>query len=666
MAVPWVLEWLFWLLGVSLFLVLVPLVFLYLLDRRSFRPFKPSAKPSRTLGNRRYAASAVPAMVDTVIIGSGQGGLSCGAVLSQFGETVVVCEQHEVTGGGAHTFAANGKTKWRFDAGLHITIPPHEQALQLACGAAAPPVAFDMLHDAAGASDYIALGGGAAAGEEPLPVVAGPLSGGPLHLETALAARFPSMAGALRRYFSLADAVQLRFGLLIGAAILPGWLRCAFLRSPPMALWRRWAAKTAAEGLLETIPGDSEEARRLRSYMVGLWLDTGAPPSRGSFFMQTAVLGGWQKLGEAYPRGGPQRTALALVEAIEGRGGAVFVRCPVAAVVMGGGGGGGGGGGVAAACGVRLANGDVIRARRVVSAIGYRATEVLLAASAPAPARAPAPLATQQSAGFVMANIGLNGTARELGIDDATLWLQPADASNGFDALRGERAFFADPLGVPESQIPAGITFPSVKGRDGHVGEAGAPQATCVHHSCQILVPAEWVWFAAHAPVGGELPAGGSRHAPPHLAREGQAAYDALKLRWSARLLSLLHAHFPRTKGRVEFCDLSTPLTLEHYLRAVGGAGVGLDVTPQRFVDPAEMAELDARHPRVPGLWRAGQDYLMCGQVMAAASGIITALRMRGVADTARFAVRAVRLLLASRKAPAAGGGQSAKEHKSQ
>ena len=85
-------------------------------------------------------------------------------MLSQFGETVVVCEQHEVTGGGAHTFAANGKTKWRFDAGLHITIPPHEQALQLACGAAAPPVAFDMLHDAAGASDYIALGGGAAAG----------------------------------------------------------------------------------------------------------------------------------------------------------------------------------------------------------------------------------------------------------------------------------------------------------------------------------------------------------------------------------------------------------------------------------------------------------------------------------------------------------------------
>ena len=93
---------------------------------------------------------------------------------------------------------------------------------------------------------------------------------------------------------------------------------------------------------------------------------------------------------------------------------------------------------------------------------------------------------------------------------------------------------------------------------------------------------------------------------------------------------------------------------------------MGLDVTPERFVEPAEMAELDARHPRVLGLWRAGQDYLMCGQVMAAASGIITALRMRGFADTARFAVRAAYLLLASRKTPSAGAGQSPKERKSQ
>ena len=94
-----------------------------------------------------------------------------------------------------------------------------------------------------------------------------------------------------------------------------------------MSFWRTWASKTGAEGLMEIIPGDSVEARKLRSYMTGLWLDTGSPPSRGSFFMQSAVFGGWQKLGEAYPIGGPQKTVLRMVETIEKNGGKVFVRC---------------------------------------------------------------------------------------------------------------------------------------------------------------------------------------------------------------------------------------------------------------------------------------------------------------------------------------------------
>ena len=131
-----------------------------------------------------------------------------------------------------------------------------------------------------GASDYIALSGDFK--ETPLPVLPGPLSGGPLHLERELSRRFPAQAGALRDYFTLADAVQLRFGLLIASAVFPSWIRRLLLLSPLFALWRRWAGRTGAEGLHEVIPGDEEEQRRLRSYLIGLWLDTGAPPSRGS------------------------------------------------------------------------------------------------------------------------------------------------------------------------------------------------------------------------------------------------------------------------------------------------------------------------------------------------------------------------------------------------
>ena len=96
------------------------------------------------------------------------GGLSTAAVLSQFGYKVVVFEQHEVTGGGAHCFAADGKSKWQFDAGFHITIPQHEMLLQLACGSASLPVPFDKLSEpSTGASDYVVLGEGPQ-GEEPL------------------------------------------------------------------------------------------------------------------------------------------------------------------------------------------------------------------------------------------------------------------------------------------------------------------------------------------------------------------------------------------------------------------------------------------------------------------------------------------------------------------
>jgi phytoene dehydrogenase-like protein len=52
--------------------------------------------------------------VDVVIIGSGIGGLSCGALLARYGLRVVVCESHAIAGGAAHGFERNG---YRFDSG---------------------------------------------------------------------------------------------------------------------------------------------------------------------------------------------------------------------------------------------------------------------------------------------------------------------------------------------------------------------------------------------------------------------------------------------------------------------------------------------------------------------------------------------------------------------
>ena len=51
---------------------------------------------------------------DVIVIGSGIGGLTAGALLSRYGKRVVVCESHTVAGGAAHSFRRQG---FEFDSG---------------------------------------------------------------------------------------------------------------------------------------------------------------------------------------------------------------------------------------------------------------------------------------------------------------------------------------------------------------------------------------------------------------------------------------------------------------------------------------------------------------------------------------------------------------------
>src|SRR5918911_1172419 len=54
---------------------------------------------------------------DTVVVGSGLGGLSVAAHLAAAGRRVLVCEQYDVAGGCSQVFRR--KRQWQFDVGLH-------------------------------------------------------------------------------------------------------------------------------------------------------------------------------------------------------------------------------------------------------------------------------------------------------------------------------------------------------------------------------------------------------------------------------------------------------------------------------------------------------------------------------------------------------------------
>ncbi|CAN0409348.1 unnamed protein product, partial [Ectocarpus sp. 12 AP-2014] len=55
--------------------------------------------------------------VDVVVVGAGIGGLTCAALLAQYGLDVTVCESHTIPGGCAHSFERDG---YKFDSGPSI------------------------------------------------------------------------------------------------------------------------------------------------------------------------------------------------------------------------------------------------------------------------------------------------------------------------------------------------------------------------------------------------------------------------------------------------------------------------------------------------------------------------------------------------------------------
>jgi len=253
-------------------------------------------------------------------------------------------------------------------------------------------------------------------------------------------------------------------------------------------------------------------------------------------------------------------------------------------------------------------------------------------------------LKTKQSAGFVMANVAIEGSAAELGIGCSNLWVQPSCPANHFNVFKGIEGFLEAPTSVPADQIPMLITFPSVKDRKWAEEHPG--------YECgQILALAEWDWFKQHLE---ESP--WAHNAPPHVQRKDPAGYEALKAKWSMRLEELLFRYYPQLKGKIAFMNISTPLTIEHYLRSDGngsgggGGAIGLDVTPERFTCESEIRQLNMKSP-LPDLWLTGQDVLLCGVPLAQASGLVTAAKILGVFGGFRFALRSARLLLASKLA---------------
>jgi len=422
---------------------------------------------------------------------------------------------------------------------------------------------------------------------------------GESHLAT-LRKLFPTEQGAISTYLQRSYCSMLFVQVFLFARLLPKkwqkryWALCRWLK-----LESRCCVDVTAKEFLPSITRNPQ----LSSLLSSMWIDTGARPDRASFMMTAAVFRGIAMEGGCYPRGGSTALAAELASTIEAHGGRLLVRCPVTEVLVD----------QNSVIGVKLGADVSVKSRTVVSSAGYINTYKIVSESVRSRLGIPATVsAVPQSAGFVMANIGLDAPPDDLGITNANTWNIPCNSSG--DHFPCLEKYFADPDQCSAIETPAFITFPSVK--------AGAKGSKVT--SCQILFMAEYSWFARFRGSGESK----GRAVPEE--------YERVKGVWADKAQSLLLKYFPRCEGHIALCNISTPLSIEQYLGAHQGGAVGIDVTPARFCDAKVREQLDVVTP-IEGLYMTGQDVGFLGVTLCQLTGVLSAFRIAGFSSSLKI-----------------------------
>jgi len=87
-----------------------------------------------------------------------------------------------------------------------------------------------------------------------------------------------------------------------------------------------------------------------------------------------------------------------------------------------------------------------------------------------------------------------------------------------------------------------------------------------------------------------------------------------------------LYEKLPQLRGRVDYYEVSTPLSTEWFCAYRHGELYGLDHDPARL----RQTWLGPR-TRIEGLWLTGQDVLTCGVTGAMMAGLLTTTAILGL-----------------------------------
>jgi len=514
-----------------------------------------------------YKQQALDDHWDAIVIGSGIGGLTTAALLSQHAaKKVLVLERHYTAGGYTHSFKRPG---YSWDVGVHYIGDVQDPASPLRA-------AFDNLTGGQlewapmpDVYDRILMGGRTF--EFPT---------GRERLRARLKDYFPDEAGAIDRYIAAVQSAQKASRLYFAEKAIPrpiARVAGSLMRVP----FLRWASQSTLDVLRRFTQNDE-----LIAVLTAQWGDYGLPPAQSSFGMHAIVAAHYFD-GASYPVGGAGRIAETIAPAIERNGGKVVVSADVQEIIVQNG----------KATGVRMADRREFRANLVISDAGARNTFQRLIRE-PQPVLQPVLQDLDRvpsSLAHLSLYIGVKQSARQLGLTGTNLWIYPKSESRAPDHDANLARFIDD----PSAPFPVVyISFPSAKDPE---FERNHPDRATL----EAVVFAPYEWFTRWE---------GSRW------KHRAAEYDAFKESLASRIQREVERNVPAIAGKIDHAELSTPLTTRHFMNYQQGEAYGLAATPERF----RLRSLTPHTP-IRNLYLTGQDVASLGVAGALFGGVMTA-----------------------------------------
>jgi all-trans-retinol 13,14-reductase len=526
--------------------------------------------PDDKLVTTRYSKLKVNKDIDTIIIGSGIGGLTSASLLAQTGRRVLVLEQHYIAGGCTHTFVDK---KVEHESGIHYVGSIHKYK----------PL-FEIVGD--DEIEWCQLGH-----EDPENLVYDEiivdgesyrLPAGKQNLIDYLIKRFPDDKYGIREYFTLVEMAAKK-NLFFKLKTAPYFFSVIY------DYFSRFLGNTYYkfnEVSAEYIVHRYIKNETLRKVLLGQFPDYGLLPSEASFFIHASIVNHYLE-GGYYPKGGPSVIAKSIVKKINKFGGQVFVGEKVRNIIIEDG----------VAKGVLMNNGDIIPAKNVVSATGIKTTFESLVSKNSVPKMYKRILEKiPPSCQHFYLFVNLDGTPSELNLPSNNFWIYPTDSETGkseFNKLI--TGMKNDPLDT-DSKVPAFLGFSC---RKDSTWESRFPNKS----NCVIITQVDYDYFKQWEDWR-------------------DIDYRRIKNEISLKILdTILYEYFPQTKGKVTHYDGATPLTTKFYINSQCGESYGLEMNKYRAVNCYDI------RPKTPikNLYLTGQDICTLGFTGAFMSGVLTA-----------------------------------------